>query len=269
MLERRSATEKILIHDASTVESIAGGKIDVALVLGSGLSSIIGGSFSYTAIPYDRMLGMPVTSLEGHAGEALIGKWGDKRVLVFAGRAHLYQGFSAAQVTTNVRLAHAAGARAVVLTNAAGALDPQLKVGSLMLITDHINLTGRNPLTGVTVKDPFIDMSDAYSARMRELVKRAAKPNAQLAEGVYAGVSGPSFETPAETDYLRRIGASAVGMSTVLETILARSMGLSVLGISVISNVAGTRAPHSDIVAAAGAAGPRLGELIDALLPHL
>ena len=269
MIDRRSPTEKILAHDALAVEIAAGGKIDVALVLGSGLSSIVSGAFKHTAIPYDKMLGMPVTSLEGHAGEALIGTWRDKRVLVFAGRAHLYQGFSAQQVTTNVRLAHAAGARAVVLTNAAGALDPALKVGNLMLITDQINLTGRNPLTGLTVKDPFIDMSDAYSERLRELLKRAAKPEHEVHEGIYAGVAGPCFETPAEAEYLRRIGASAVGMSTVLETIYARSLGLSVLGISVIANVAGRRGPHSDIVSSAGAVGPRLGELFEALLAHL
>lgn len=269
MIDRRSPTEKILSHDALAVETAAGGKIDVALVLGSGLSSIISGAFKHTAIPYDKMLGMPVTSLEGHAGEALIGTWGDKRVLVFAGRAHLYQGFSAQQVTTNVRLAHAAGARSIVLTNAAGSLDPSLKVGSLMMITDHINLTGRNPLTGLTIKDPFIDMSDAYSQRMRDLAKRVAKPEHDLHEGVYAGVLGPSYETPAEAAYLRQIGAAAVGMSTVLEAISARSLGLSVLGISAIANVAGHRGPHSNVVAAAGAAGPRLGELFESLLAHL
>jgi purine-nucleoside phosphorylase len=269
MIDRRSPTEKILVHDASTVESVAGGKIDVALVLGSGLSSLVSGAFAYTAIPYDRMLGMPVTSLEGHAGEALVGVWREKRVLVFAGRAHLYQGFSAQQVTVNVRLAHAAGARAIVLTNAAGGLDPSLKVGNLMLITDHINLTGRNPLTGVTAKDPFIDMSDAYSSRMRDLAKRIAKPEHNVREGIYAGVLGPSYETPAEAAYLRQLGASAVGMSTVLETISARSLGLSVLGISVIANVAGHRGPHSEVVAAAGGVGSRLGELFESLLSHL
>ncbi len=269
MIDRRSPTEKILVHDAHTVEQTAGGKVDVALVLGSGLSSMIGGAFEYAAIPYDRLLGMPVTSLEGHAGEALVGVWRDKRVLVFAGRAHLYQGFSAQQVTTSVRLAHAAGARSIVLTNAAGTLDPELPVGSVMLISDHINLTGRNPLMGTNVKEAFIDMSDAYSARMRELLQRVAKPQHKLQEGIYAGVLGPSYETPAEAAYLRSTGARACGMSTVLEAILARSLGMSVLGLSAIANVAGSHGPHSDVVSSAGAIGPVLGELFDALLAHL
>lgn len=269
MIDRRTPTEKILFHDASAVENAAGGRIDVAIVLGSGLSSIVSGSFAHAAIPYDKMLGMPVTSLQGHAGEALIGMWHEKRVLVFAGRAHLYQGFSPQQVTTNVRLAHACGARAVVLTNAAGAVDPELNVGDLMLIQDHINLTGRNPLAGTAVKDPFVDMSDAYSQRMRDLAHRMCKPEHKLKEGVYAGVVGPSFETPAEVAYLRTIGASAVGMSTVLETIYARSLGLSVLGISAISNLAGTRTTHASVVAAASAAGSRISELIDVLMQHI
>ncbi|HTU81910.1 MAG TPA: purine-nucleoside phosphorylase [Candidatus Acidoferrales bacterium] len=269
MIDRRSPTEKLLAHDAETVENTAGGKVDVALVLGSGLSSMIGGAFAYRAIPYDRLLGMPVSSLEGHAGEALVGTWREKRILVFAGRSHLYQGFSAQQVTTSVRLAHAAGARAIVLTNAAGSLDPQLAVGSLMLISDHINLTGRNPLVGTTVRDPFIDMCDAYSPRMRDIVKRVAKPEHRVTEGIYAGVLGPSYETPAEAAFMRQIGARACGMSTVLEAILARSLGLSVLGISAITNVAGARGPHSEIVAAAGSTGPVLGELFDSLLTHI
>lgn len=269
MFDRRSPTEKILAHDASTVEGAAGGKIDVAIVLGSGLLTTVSGAFTHTSIPYDKLLGMPVTTLEGHAGEALIGTWHGKRVLAYAGRAHVYQGFSASQVTTNVRLAHAAGARAIVVTNAAGAIDPAFSVGDLMLITDHINLTGKNPLTGVSGLDPFVDMSDAYSQRMRELAKRMAKPDHRLVEGVYAGVAGPTYETPAEVDYLRTIGAGAVGMSTVLETIYARSLGMSVLGISVIANRAGARGPHGSVVAAASTAGPRLGSLIETLMGHI
>jgi purine-nucleoside phosphorylase len=269
MIDRRTPPEKILAHDASAVEAAAGGRIDLALVLGSGLSSIISGAFEYTAVPYDSMLGMPVTSLEGHAGEALVGTWHDMRVVVFAGRSHLYQGFSAQQVTTNVRLAHAAGARTVVLTNAAGALDPSFQAGDVMLISDHINLTGRNPLVGATMDNPFVDMSDAYSPRLRELAKRLAPPDMRIREGIYAGLLGPSYETPAESRFLRTAGASACGMSTVLETIYARSLGLEVLGLSVIANTSGTPITHSGVVSNAGNTGLRLGKLIDALLEHI
>lgn len=269
MIDRRTPTEKILYHDASAIESAAGGRIDVALVLGSGLSSIISGAFTYTAVPYDRMLGMPVTSLEGHAGEALVGMWHGKRVLVFAGRVHLYQGFSAQQVTTNVRLAHAAGARAIVLTNAAGAIDQSLRAEDLMLITDQINLTGRSPLIGVPSENPFVDMSDAYSPRLRDLAKRMATPEHRIREGVYAGLLGPSFETPAEVRFLQTIGAHAAGMSTVLETIYARSLGLEVLGVSVIANTAGAKVTHSAVVSSASGGGRRLGELVDTLMQHI
>jgi purine-nucleoside phosphorylase len=269
MIDRRSPTEKVLAHDASAVENAAGGKIDVAVVLGTGLSSVISGAFQYTAIPYDRMLGMPVASLEGHAGEALVGTWHGKRVLVFAGRSHLYQGFSAQQVTTNVRLAHAAGAPTIVLTNAAGAVDPALTAGDLMLVSDHINLTGRTPLVGVPSENPFTDMSQAYAPRLRDLCKAVASPEHRLHEGVYAGLAGPNFETPAEVQYLRAIGAHATGFSTVLETIYARNLGLEVLGISAIANAAGQPTAHGEVVAAASNAGTRLGALLDALLPRL
>jgi purine-nucleoside phosphorylase len=269
ILDRRSPTDKILYHDASTIQSVAGGPIDVAVILGSGLSSMIAGGFSYEAIPYDRMLGIPIASLEGHAGEALVGTWKGKRVLAFAGRVHLYQGFSPQQVTTNVRLAHTSGARAVVLTNAAASVDPLLSPGDVMLIADQINLTGRNPLVGLPLENPFVAMHDAYSVRLRELAKRMAAPELRLGEGVYAGVLGPSFETPAEARYLRTIGAHAVGMSTVLEACFARSLGLEVLGFSVIANTAGKPASRAAIDARASEAGQRLAGLVDALMEHV
>jgi purine-nucleoside phosphorylase len=269
MIDRRSPTDKILFHDAATVESAAGGRIDLAIVLGTGLSSAIGKNFSHTALPYDRMLGMAIVPLEGHAGEALIGTWHTKRVIVFAGRPHLYQGFSAQQVTTNVRLSHAAGARSVILTNAAAAVDPAFEPGDLMLITDHINLTGRNPLLGATIADPFVDTSAMYSARLRQLVKECSEPEHRLRDGVYAGVLGPTYETPAEAHFLRTIGAHAVGMSTVLEAIFAYALGLSVLGISAIATRAGTLQRHSAAVATASTAGPRLGDLVDKLIARI
>ncbi|MBV8149060.1 MAG: purine-nucleoside phosphorylase [Candidatus Eremiobacteraeota bacterium] len=269
MIDRRSPTDKILLHDAATIESAAGGRVDLAIVLGTGLSSAIGKNFSHSAIPYDRMLGMAIVPLEGHAGEVLVGTWHTKRVLAFAGRAHLYQGFSAQQVTTNVRLSRAAGAQTVILTNAAAALEPAFEPGDLMLIADHINLTGRNPLLGTTSADPFIDTSGMYSARLRQLVQESAAAEHRLREGVYAGVVGPSYETPAEAQYLRTIGAHAVGMSTVLEAVFAYAIGLRVLGISAIATRAGTPQRHSAAVATASTAGPRLGDLVDRLIARI
>ncbi|HUY11602.1 MAG TPA: purine-nucleoside phosphorylase, partial [Candidatus Dormibacteraeota bacterium] len=250
MIDRRSPSEKLLSHDASAIESAAGGPIDLAIILGSGLSSALRDAFAHTAIPYDKLLGFPVASLAGHAGEALVGTWHGKRIAAFAGRVHLYQGFSPQQVTVGVRLAQAAGANTLILTNAAGALNADYASGDLMLIRDHINLTGRSPLIGVGGEQAFTNMVDAYSPRLRNLAMSCAARDAALHEGVYVGLQGPNFETPAEAQYLRTIGGDAVGMSTVLETILARSLGLGVLGISAITNYAGrAQTTHADVTA--------------------
>ncbi|MDE2481528.1 MAG: purine-nucleoside phosphorylase [bacterium] len=270
MIDRRSPNDKLLSHDASRLEEAAGGPIDLAIVLGSGLSSALRDSFSHVSIPYDTLLGMPVASLRGHAGEALVGTWHGKRVAAFAGRVHLYQGFSPIQVTVNVRLAHAAGAKMVILTNAAGGLRDDMQPGDLMLISDHLNLTGRNPLMGYPHENPFVDMLDAYSPRLRAIAKSVVKPGVRLSEGVYAGLLGPNYETAAEARYLRTIGADAVGMSTVLETIFARCLGMGVLGISMITNIVG--APdtnHAEVTAQGAASGPHLAELIGDVLGKL
>ncbi|MHB8145862.1 MAG: purine-nucleoside phosphorylase [Vulcanimicrobiaceae bacterium] len=270
MIDRRSPTDRLLAHDADVIDRAAGGPIDVAIVLGSGLSSVLRDAFPVTAIPYDMLMGFPVASLAGHAGEALIGTWNGKRVLTFAGRVHLYQGFSPQQVAVNMRLAKAAGARIVVLTNAAGALNPQYAPGDLMLIEDHINLTGRNPLIGIPIESPFIDMHDAYSQRLRTIAAHASGDMPWLRSGVYAGLLGPNYETPAEARYLRTIGADAAGMSTVLETIVARAIGLEVLGISLITNIAGAPATaHADVTAVGKAATPKLAALLGAVMREL
>lgn len=270
MIDRRSPNDKLLAHDASRVEDAAGGPVDVAIVLGSGLSSALRDRFKHVSLPYDTMLGMPVASLRGHAGEALVGTWNGKRILAFAGRAHMYQGFSAVQVTVNVRLAAAAGAKLVILTNAAGAINTAFKPGDIMMISDHLNLTGRNPLVAWPHDNPFVDMNDAYSSRLRAMVKAIAKPEHRLQEGVYAGLLGPNYETGAEVEYLRRIGADAVGMSTVLETIFARFLNLGVLGFSMITNTAGAKdTNHADVTDVGQQTGPRLAELIEGLLAKI
>jgi purine-nucleoside phosphorylase len=270
MIDRRSPNDKLLAHDASKIEEAAGGRIDLAVVLGSGLSSALRDVMPHVSLPYDTLLGMPVASLRGHAGEVLTGTWKGKRIAAFAGRVHLYQGFSPMQVTTSVRLAQAAGASMVILTNAAGSLSETIAPGDLMLISDHVNLTGRNPLAGWPHDNPFVDMADAYSARLRAIAKSVALPEHRIREGVYAGVLGPNYETPAEARYLRTIGADAVGMSTVLETIFARFLGLGVLGISMITNmVAAEGTAHEDVTGMGARTGHLLAELLGRFLEKL
>ena len=270
MIDRRSPNDKLLAHDASRLEEAAGGRIDLAIVLGSGLSSALRDAMPHVSLPYDTLLGMPVASLRGHAGEVLAGTWKGKRIAAFAGRVHLYQGFSPVQVTTAVRLAHTAGAKMVVLTNAAGSLNPEIAPGDLMMICDHLNLTGRNPLTGWPHENPFVDMNDAYSARLRALVKSVAEPDHRLKEGVYAGLEGPNYETPAEARYLRTIGADAVGMSTVLEAIFARFLGMGVLGLSMITNVvAAAGTTHTDVTDLGARSGPLVADLLGKFIEKL
>ncbi len=262
--------DRAIANDAAMIRDASGGVIEIGVVLGSGLGPALGKGFARTAIPYDRLASLPFSPLPGHHGEALVGTWNGRRVLAFSGRAHLYQGFSPAQVTAGVRLANAAGATAMVLTNAAGALEPTYAAGDLMLIADHLNLTGRSPLVGDAVAQPFVDMSDAYATRLRAIVRRHATERHRLREGVYAGLLGPSYETNAEARYLRTIGGDAVGMSTVLETILARALGMEVLGFSLVTNVVGeAETTHEEVMATAKEGAPRLADLIERTLPEI
>jgi purine-nucleoside phosphorylase len=255
-------------NDAKLIRAAAGGEVEIAIVLGSGLASTLGASFTRTAIPYDMLPSLPFSPLPGHRGEALVGTWSGRRVLALSGRAHLYQGFGPSQVTAGVRLAKAAGARAIVLTNAAGALDTDYDAGDLMLLTDHVNLTGMNPLIGSGIENPFVDMLDAYSPRLRSLVRELAKKSHRLRKGVYVGLLGPSYETAAEARYLRTIG-DAVGMSTVLETIMARALGMEVLAFSLITNAAGAETTHEEVTAVANESAPRLADLIEKTFPEI
>lgn len=239
------------------------GEIDLAIVLGSGLSALFTEREGFNKVAYAD-IGMPIASLAGHAGYALTGRWNGKRALVFAGRVHGYQGFDARDVTRNVAIAADRGARTIVLTNAAGALNPEFKPGDLMLISDHLNLTGMSPLIGTGLTNPFVNMTNAYSVHMRKL---AHDIDADLREGVYAGLLGPAYETPAEARYLRQIGADAVGMSTVLETIAARARNMEVFGISMLTNmVADAATSHTEVTDIANAAAPRMWKLLDGLV---
>ncbi len=267
MTEHQLTVPNLIAEDSARLLLHAGGKIDCAIVLGSGLSSAVTGKADFDHIQYSEFSGMPIAPLAGHSGEALVGLWRGKRVLAFAGRVHLYQGFSAQQVTFSVALAAAVGATTLILTNAAGGLNRDLAAGDLMLITDHLNLTGTNPLVGSQLENPFIDMQGAYSLRLRTIAHSA---DSKLREGVYASVLGPTYETPAEARYLRTLGADAVGMSTVMETIAARTRGMEVLGISLITNMVGSaNTNHAEVTTAAGNSAPRLAALLDGILTKL
>src|SRR5580658_6073392 len=214
----------------------------VGCVLGSGLGAFADEVEERVEIPYSEIPGWPVSTAVGHAGKLILGKVDGTPVAVMAGRAHFYEGYSIQQVVFPTRVLGALGVKSLLLTNAAGGIHPGFKQGCLVLLCDHINLQGTNPLVGPNDErfgPRFPDMSEAYSREFRELAHSAARElGIELYEGVYAGLSGPSYETPAEIRYLRTIGADLVGMSTVPEAIVASHMGIRVLGISCVTNMA-------------------------------
>jgi len=250
----------------------------MGVVLGSGLGAFADELTERTDIPYGEIPGWPGSTAVGHAGKLTVGKLGSLVVAVMAGRAHLYEGYSPAQVTYGVRVLHAIGVRSMVFTNAAGGINQALERGGLVLISDHINLQGSNPLAGPnddSLGPRFPDMSEAYSRAYRETAKQvAAELCVFMPEGVYAAMLGPSYETPAEIRYLRSIGADVVGMSTVPEVIVANHMGMKVLGVSCVTNMAAGIVPHQKInheeVLEAGAmVRDTLVRYLKALLPRL
>jgi purine-nucleoside phosphorylase len=220
----------------------------VGIVLGSGLGMFAREVESGVTVSYHSIPNMPVSAVPGHAGVLHVGRLGRIRVAVMAGRVHLYEGWSPEEVTFGVRLLRALGTRTIVLTNAAGGIAPDLAAGDLMAISDHLNLTGRNPLAGPNddrLGTRFPDMTGLYDAPLRaRLAECASQLGVPLKEGVYAALLGPSYETPAEIRMLRAMGADAVGMSTALEAIAARHAGLRVVALSCITNLAAGISPR-------------------------
>ena len=214
----------------------------IGLVLGSGLGAFADELGDAVRIPYSQIPSFPRSTAIGHAGQMVIGKAGDVPVAVMQGRVHLYEGYSAEQVAFPVRVLGGIGVQALIVTNAAGGINTEYKQGALVVISDHINLQGQNPLVGLNDErfgPRFPDMTQAYWKPYREMALKAArKLGKTVHEGVYAGLLGPSYETPAEIRYLRAIGADLVGMSTIPEVITARHMGMKVLGISCVTNMA-------------------------------
>jgi len=245
----------------------------VAVVLGSGLGAFADELSESVSIPYSEIPGFPKSTAIGHAGKLILGKVGGIETAVMAGRFHLYEGYTAEEAAFGVRVLGQFGAKHLVLTNAAGGIGLHLSEGCLVLITDHINLQGQNPLTGPndsSLGPRFPDMTEAYSVRARSIAK-ALRP--ELLEGVYAALPGPSYETPAEIRYLRTIGADLVGMSTVPETIAANHMGIEVLGISCVTNLAagmsGKKLNHEEVLAIGERVRGGLVELLKNLIPKL
>ena len=248
-----------------------------ALILGSGLGDWVEEGSIRLRIPYANIPGFPVSTVKGHAGALLLADVQGTPVFVLSGRFHLYEGYDAGTVTMPVRVLGLLGVTTLIATNAAGALHPLFATGGLMVLTDHINMTGHNPLTGPNIEawgPRFPDMSQVYCPALREKAMQAAlRCGQRLEQGVYVAVAGPSLETPAETRMLRILGADAVGMSTVPEAIVARHMGMRVLGISCLTNknlpdcMAATS--HEEILDQAGRSAAALGALLRALIPNL
>ncbi len=246
---------------------------DVAVVLGSGWAPAADAIAAADAeFPLGELGGFPEPTVPGHLPVARSLRCGPVRVLVYLGRTHLYEGHHVDAVVHGVRTAAAAGCRVLVLTNASGGINASYGVGQPVLLSDHINLTGRSPLAGpeppAGYGSRFVDLTGAYSARLRALARQA---DPSLVEGVYAALPGPHYETPAEIRMLRAAGADMVGMSTALETIAARHLGIEVLGISLITNPAAglssDRLDHGEVVAAGRASAARVGGLLGQILP--
>lgn len=220
-------------------DRLQGRKPEVAVILGSALGSVVEAVENPLIIPYTELSGFPVPKISGHAGALYAGRIGGKEVAVLAGRAHPYESGNAAVMRPALEQLKEAGIKTLVLTNAAGSLKPAMGPGSLMMITDHINYSGMNPLIGQHGDENFVPMTNAYDPGLRKaLLAAAKKEKIALKQGVYCWYSGPSFETPAEIRMFQIVGGTAVGMSTVPETILARRFGMKVLGISTITNLA-------------------------------
>ena len=257
---------------AAQIGDRLGEGFEAAVVLGTGWDDAVAELGDTEAqIPTTNLAGFPASRVEGHGGTVAAVAAGDRRVLVFRGRVHLYEGNSAAAVTHGVRTAAAAGCGVAVLTNAAGGLRAHYQVGGPVLISDHLNLTGESPAAGTEWgTDRFVNLLDAYSPRLRAL---AAGVDPEVPEGVYAGLRGPHFETPAEIEMLRIMGADLVGMSTVLECIAARHCGLDVLGVSLVTNLAAGMTDegpsHQEVLEAGAASGARVGRLLRGVIDRL
>jgi len=270
-------TKQTIEEAASYIQSLTSHVPEVGLILGSGLGVIGDEVEDAVTIPYGDIPHFPVSTVEGHAGELVIGRLQGRTVALMRGRFHMYEGYEPERTALPVRVMKRLGVKTLLVTNAAGGINLDFSSGNLMIISDHLNLTGRNPLVGPNdnaLGVRFPDMSDAYSKRLRGIAKEtAAELGVPVKEGVYAGLLGPNYETPAEIRYLRVIGADAVGMSTVPEVIVARHAGIEVIGISCITNMAAgildQPLSHEEVMETTERVKSQFVSLVLALLPKL
>ena len=249
----------------------------VGIILGSGLGGLIDIIEIETELPYSQIPNFPIATVQGHDGKLVFGKIGNKQVMLMAGRFHYYEGYSMEEVTFPVRVMKAIGIHTVIVSNAAGGTNPGFKIGELMMIRDHINLFPEHPLRGANDERlgvRFPDMSQPYDAELIALAQQIAKEqNIEVQTGVYVGLQGPTFETPAEYRWLHTIGGDAVGMSTVPEIIVARHAGLKVFAISVITDLGVTDIPvvisHQEVLDAANTAAPKMAGLVATLIKKM
>jgi purine-nucleoside phosphorylase len=249
----------------------------VGLILGSGLGDFAETLENRTSIPFDELPHFPHSTVPGHAGKLVLGESAGVQVAVLQGRVHFYEGYTMPELTYATRVLGCLGIRQLIVTNAAGGVNEIFRPGDLMLITDHINLTGTNPLIGPNIEElgvRFPDMSEAYNVEMRGLaLKAAAKLGIELRQGVYVGFTGPSYETPAEIRMSRILGADAVGMSTIPEVIVANHMGIRVLGISCITNMAAGILPrkltHAEVIETTAKVQQQFIALLQEIVPAL
>jgi purine-nucleoside phosphorylase len=252
----------------AALDRLRGSNAEVAIVLGSGLNVLVSSADSHDSVAYSEFAELPKPSVPGHAGRFVLGRIASMPVIFAQGRSHLYEGHTARQVTGGIRILAAAGIKRLILTNAAGVANENFSPGSWMMIGDHINLTGTTPLLGSA---QFLDLTETYSKAWRAEFSRAAKAqNIALHEGVYAGLLGPQYETPAEVRMLRQLGADAVGMSTVLEAIQARALGLEVAGFSCLANwaagISGAPLSHEEVLETGKGAANAFARLLNATL---
>lgn len=248
----------------------------IALILGSGLGDLANEIENAITIPYEKIPNFPTSTVVGHAGQLVYGNLEGRKVIALQGRFHYYEGYDLATVTYPVRIFKELGVQTVIVTNAAGGVNESFTPGDLMIITDHLNITGENPLIGANIDahgPRFVDMSQTYSLRGQQLLKEVASSiDLTLQEGVYTWFTGPTYETPAEIRYARTIGGDAVGMSTVPEAIVAKHCGMEVIGISCITNLAaGMQASlnHEEVMEYSNKAKPKFKQLLRGLIAKL
>ncbi|MDZ7672649.1 MAG: purine-nucleoside phosphorylase [Halanaerobiales bacterium] len=259
------------------VESKVNFKPDIALILGSGLGVLAEEISDKKVLKYEDIPNFPVSTVEGHAGQFVFGNLEGKKVVAMQGRFHYYEGYSMQEIALPIRVMYKLGAKKLIVTNAAGGINRNFKPGNFMIIQDHINLMGDNPLKGENIEEfgpRFPDMSEVYNKELRELAEKTALENKiNTVKGVYCALSGPNYETPAEIRYLRNSGGDAIGMSTVPETITANHMGMEILGISCITNMAAGVLPkpldHKEVMEIAEKVKPKFSKLIRGILKEM